>query len=160
MMNNIEKTTITDDIRIESVNETTQTQAKELILQGFMEHFGFLDTSLNPDLNDIIQNYIKEGYIFLVGVLQNEVVCCGALITVNENTGRIVRMSVKKEYRRNGYASQIIDALEEMAKVRGYSKIMLKTLQHWSDAVGFYTAKGYVKDKIEGESITMIKTLS
>lgn len=92
------KPTNTDDLRIESVNESTQTQAKELILQGLKEHFGFLDTSLNPDINDIIQNYIKQGNIYLVGLLQKEVVCSGALITINENTGKIVRMSVKNEY--------------------------------------------------------------
>lgn len=80
----------------------------------------------------------------MVGLLRKEVVCSGALITINENTGRIVRMSVKNEYRRNGYASRIIEALEERARVRGYSKIMLKTIHHWSDAVGFYSAKGYI----------------
>jgi len=149
----------TVELKIESVNESTQTQVKELILQGLEEHFGFLDTSLNPDLNNIIQNYIEQGHIFLVGLIKTEVVCCGALKTVNEDTGRIVRMSVKKEYRRNGYASQIIDALEERAKSKGYSKIMLKTIYRWSDAVGFYTARGYSKANLEGESVTMFKAL-
>ncbi|QHT64113.1 GNAT family N-acetyltransferase [Paenibacillus lycopersici] len=149
-----------DELRIQSVNEHTQTQAREVILQGLKEHFGFLDTSLNPDLNDIMQSYVKQENIFLVGLLRDEVVCCGALRTVNDNTGRIVRMSVKQAYRRNGYASRMIDALEEIASARGYTKIMLKTMHHWSDAVGFYISRGYTEDELEGHSIRMIKSLS
>jgi GNAT superfamily N-acetyltransferase len=85
---------------------------------------------------------------------------------INENTqmhakqlGRIVRMFVKKEYRRNGFASEIIRALETIAVERGYRKIILKTMHHWADAVGFYIRKGYSKGELNGESITMIKTL-
>ncbi|WP_246079195.1 GNAT family N-acetyltransferase [Paenibacillus piri] len=148
-----------DVLTIEFVNDETQIQAKQLILDGLEEHFGFLDTSLNPDLNNIVDHYIKNGNVFLVGLVQGEVVCSGALISVNDNSGRIVRMSVKKTFRRNGFAGIIIRALEQIAKEKGYKSIMLKTIIHWSDAVGFYTSQGYRKSNLEGDSVTMIKTM-
>ncbi|SFM18520.1 Acetyltransferase (GNAT) family protein [Paenibacillus sp. 1_12] len=147
------------DLTIEIVNEHTQMHAKQLILDGMEEHFGFLGTALNPDLNNIIDNYLMQGNTFLVGLIRNEVVCSGALIAVDDNTGRIVRMSVKKECRRYGFASKMIGALETIAEERGYTKIILKTLYHWDDAVGFYISKGYTKGDLNGESITMVKTL-
>jgi GNAT superfamily N-acetyltransferase len=146
-------------LTIEIINENTQMHAKQLILDGMEEHFGFLDTSLNPDLNNIVDYYINQGDTFLVGLIRDEVVCSGALISINDVTGRIVRMSVKKEYRRNGFASEIIRALETVAVERGYNQIILKTMHHWADAVGFYIRKGYSKGDLNGESITMIKTL-
>lgn len=147
-------------LRIEPVRENTRDEAARMILEGLKEHFGFLDTSLNPDLRDIMDSYVSAGHIFLVGVLDGRVVCSGALREVDERTGRIVRMSVRKEFRRNGYASVLLGTLERMAAQRGYATLMLKTIHHWSDAVGFYERMGYARIGLEGESVTMAKRLS
>ncbi|WP_282938440.1 GNAT family N-acetyltransferase [Paenibacillus sp. RC67] len=149
----------TGTLRIEPISEQNQDQVKQFVLDGLAEHFGFLDTSLNPDLHNIIDHYTNQGHVFLVGCVENEAVCCGALIPYDDHTGRIVRMSVKKTYRRHGYASRIIKALEEEATRQGYSGIMLKTLAHWADAVGFYQSKGYEQNRFEGDSVVMTKAL-
>ncbi|TNJ65471.1 GNAT family N-acetyltransferase [Paenibacillus hemerocallicola] len=146
--------------KIEQVREDTRDEAAQLILEGLKEHFGFLDTALNPDLRDIMDSYVSAGHIFLVGVLDGRVVCSGALREVDGHTGRIVRMSVRKAFRRNGYASLLLATLERMALQRGYSTVMLKTIHHWSDAVGFYERMGYARSGLEGESVTMAKRLS
>lgn len=147
-------------LRIEPVRENTQDEAAQMILEGLKEHFGFMDTTLNPDLRDIMDSYVFAGHIFLVGVLDGRVVCSGALRGVDEHTGRIVRMSVRKEYRRNGYATLLLGTLERMALQRGYSTVMLKTIHHWSDAVGFYERMGYIRSGLVGESVKMAKRLS
>jgi GNAT superfamily N-acetyltransferase len=147
-------------LRIEPVRKSSQAEAAQMILEGLKEHFEFLDRSLNPDLRDIMDSYVKAGHIFLVGTLDDRVVCTGALKEVDPDTGRIVRMSVRKAFRRNGYASLLLGTLERMAAQRGYSTVMLKTIHHWSDAVGFYERMGYCKSGLEGESVTMVKRLS
>lgn len=146
-------------ITIGPVQRSNQAEAEEMILEGLKEHFGFLDRSLNPDLRDIMDSYVKAGHIFLVGTLDDRVVCTGALMEVDPDMGRIVRMSVRKAFRRNGYASHLLGTLERMAVQRGYSTVMLKTIHHWSDAVGFYERMGYCKSGLEGESVTMVKRL-
>ncbi|TMV44998.1 GNAT family N-acetyltransferase [Paenibacillus mesophilus] len=146
-------------ITIGPVQRSNQAEAEEMILEGLKEHFGFLDRSLNPDLRDIMDSYVEAGHIFLVGTLEERVVCTGALKEVDPETGRIVRMSVRKEFRRNGYASLLLGTLERMAAQRGYSSVMLKTIHHWSDAVGFYERMGYSKSGLDGESVTMVKRL-
>lgn len=146
-------------LKIVPFSQAYQAEVKDFVLEGLAEHFGFLDTTLNPDLNDIMGHYTNQGHVFLVGLIGDEAVCCGALVPFDKATGRIVRMSVKKAYRRNRYASQIIQALEEEARRRDYSYIMLKTLAHWTDAVGFYTRQGFTTARLEGESVVMTKPL-
>ncbi len=146
-------------LKIEPISEQNQAQVRQFVLDGLAEHFGFLDTTLNPDLHNIIDHYTNQGHVFLVGTVGNEAVCCGALIPYDDHTGRIVRMSVKKTYRRHGYASRIIEALEKFAMHKSYSSIILKTLAHWEDAVGFYQSKGYEQNRLEGDSVVMTKAL-
>ncbi|WP_158289459.1 GNAT family N-acetyltransferase [Paenibacillus flagellatus] len=145
---------------IAPIRESQHLEAKRLVLEGLKEHFGFLDESLNPDLDDIAQSYADKGHVFLTGSVDDRVVCCGALVEADEATGRIVRMSVGKPYRRNGLASRLIDALERKAKERGYTSVMLKTIHDWSDAVGFYESKGYAVVGREGRSVKMAKRLT
>lgn len=147
------------ELVIRDVDESLQHWAKQVVLEGFQEHFGFIDPSLNPDLNAITESYTKQGNVFLVGTVGSEVVCTGALVAVTDRLGRIVRMSVKNQYRRNGFASKMIARLEQIAAQRGYTSIMLKTKRHWSDAVGFYESRGYAIRSTEGDSVTMSKEL-
>lgn len=144
---------------IEPVTESTQEQAKAVVLSGMEEHFGFLDPTLNPDLDRIVSSYLELGHTFLVGRLNGEVVCTGALVGVDADTGRLVRMSVKQEFRRHGYASRMIAILEKLAADKGYSTVMLKTIGDWTDAVGFYEKMGYERSEREGSKVTMVKSI-
>jgi ribosomal protein S18 acetylase RimI-like enzyme len=144
---------------IEEVSEETQEQAKYIVLSGLEESFGFLDDSFNKDLNEIYRIYIDAGNLFLIGKLQSEVICTGALIQEEVNIGRIVRMSVLKNYRGRGYARRILEEIEREAFNKGFNKIVLETTSSWNDAISFYKSHGYKEyDRNEFE-IHMIKDL-
>ena len=55
-----------------------QNEVSGLILKGLEEHWGILDLTKNPDLNDIRSSYGKA--VFLVARLNGKVVGTGALI--------------------------------------------------------------------------------
>ena len=57
--------------------------------------------------------------------------------------GRIVRMSVKKENRRQGLGQLILHHLQLAAQQRHFHKIVLETTQTWLDVVAFYQANGF-----------------
>ena len=120
-----------------------QTAVKQLILAGLADHWGTLDSSLNPDLNDIASSY--QGETFLVVIQGKEIVGCGALVAEEGEmeVGRIVRMSVKKENRRQGIGQLILQHLETATKRRQFRKIVLETTQTWLDVVAFYQANGF-----------------
>ena len=121
-----------------------QPATKQLILDGLAEHWGKLNPTLNPDLNDIARNY--QGETFLVAVQGEQIVGCGALIEEDgreKACGRIVRMSVKTENRRQGIGQLILHHLQIAAQQRYFSKIVLETTQTWKEAITFYQSNGF-----------------
>ncbi|KAA0546921.1 GNAT family N-acetyltransferase [Bacillus sp. BGMRC 2118] len=118
-------------------------KAKELVLKGLEERFGFLDPALNPDLNDITGNYLKEGSVFLIGKENGVLVCTGALSKETQSTGRIVRMSVKSSSRGQGFARKMLHALEEFAVEYGYTRLVLETNNAWQSAIQLYGSEGF-----------------
>ena len=118
-----------------------QAPVKTLILEGFVEHWGFLDENKNPDLADIAQNY-ADG-IFLVAWLDDEIVGTGAFLPRSAKQVEIVRMSVKKELRRQGIGRNILSELCQRAKQVGYGEVILETTASWQGVIDFYLRFGF-----------------
>lgn len=129
------------DLSIQQFTPADQPAAKALILQGLEEHWGALDLSLNPDLNDIAASYATG--VFLCAWLDGELAGTGAIVPEGEGVMRVVRMSVQKERRRMGIASQILIALLSEARRRNGHTVVLETTETWDDAIGFYLRHGF-----------------
>ena len=130
-------------VTIRPFQPADQAAIKQLILDGLADHWGMLDPALNPDLDDIANSY--RGETFLVAVQAGAIVGCGALVEEEGMVGygRIVRMSVKKENRRQGVGQLILRHLQLAAKQRRFRKMVLETTQTWSEVIAFYQAHGY-----------------
>lgn len=122
-----------------------QTAAKQLILAGLAEHWGELDVSLNPDLNDIQTSYIDSGGAFIVVEADGKLVGTGALLSEGEGVARIVRVSVAKDYRRGGLGREITDYLVMLARQMGCAKIVVETTDTWEPAIRLYQSYGFVE---------------
>ena len=121
-----------------------QVAARALILTGLGERWGWIDESLNPDLDDIARHYAPG--LFLVARLDGELVGTCALLPEPETTlptARIVRMSVRRDVRGQGIGRAILTALCDAAVYRGYQQLVLETTSTWTDAIGFYTRYGF-----------------
>ena len=124
------------DVTIEPFQPEDQTMVKNLILAGLAEHWGELNSSKNPDLNDITSTYASGA--FFVAWFKGEIVGTGALIPHSAGIAQIVRMSVAQAMRRKRVATQILHHLIQYAKDHGYQKIVLETTKDWHDAIEFY----------------------
>jgi ribosomal protein S18 acetylase RimI-like enzyme len=144
---------------IEVVSKQTQDQAKNIILSGLQERFGYLDDSYNKDLDDIYHHYMNGANIFLIGRLHNKVICTAALIHEKIHIGRVVRMSVLQEHRRRGYARRMLEEIEMHAHSRGFEKIVLETTNNWYDAISFYESHGYVEYDRNEDEVHLMKEL-
>jgi GNAT superfamily N-acetyltransferase len=128
-------------MEIRPFHPTDQPAAKALIWAGLVEHWGWLDPTLNPDLDDIAASYAAG--VFLVGYEGERLVATGALLPEAEQKGRIVRMSVDGRERRKGYGRALLHALLERAREWGYTQVVLETTTTWADAIHFYEANGF-----------------
>ncbi|MHA1585417.1 MAG: GNAT family N-acetyltransferase, partial [Promethearchaeota archaeon] len=121
------------NLKILTLSSSSQFQARTLILEGLKDRFGWIDYSMNLDLDYILKNYNKPEQIFLTGWIGGLLVATGALIReiIHPNKklkiARIVRMSVSRDYRRMGIAGEILKKLEEYARNFGYHQILLET---------------------------------
>ena len=124
-----------------------QNAARQLILTGLGEHFGFIDETCNPDLDDIVANYIEPGHTFIVAEIEAKLVGTGALITEREGTGRLVRMSVSREYRRKRIGRALVAYLLDIARQQGFTQVVVTTEPDWEDAIRLYKHCGFTEYK-------------
>src|SRR5215469_17385822 len=133
------------ELCIRSFEVGDQEQARWLILQGLGEHFGYIDETLNPDLDDILHNYILPGHVFVVACMEREIVGTGALILHGEGISEMVRISTRKDYRRRGIGQAIVTYLMRRSLLRGDRRIIVKTGATWHDAIHLYQRLDFVE---------------
>jgi ribosomal protein S18 acetylase RimI-like enzyme len=132
-----------------------QAVVRKLILDGLGEHFPVVDATLNPDLDDIRNNYIRQGHAFLVAQLAGQIVGAGALIALDGRIGRIARVSVARGYRRRGIAAQIVTRLVELARERRFRRLVVETNHDWLEPIALYRSSGFQPYGRDEESIHM-----
>ena len=128
-------------VEIRPFDPENQKRVKELLLNVLEEHWGYLDESKNPDLEDIAASY--RDATFLVAWSEGKIVGTGAFIPRSETVVEIVRMSVMKELRRHAIGWQILCELCRRAYHDGYSEVILETTETWKDVIKFYQRFGF-----------------
>jgi ribosomal protein S18 acetylase RimI-like enzyme len=136
-------TTTTDHLTIRPFEAADQKAARRLVLTGLEEHFGLIDETMNPDLDDIQTHYVDPGHTFVLAEIDGQIIGTGALIEEGPNTGRLVRMSVDANYRGRGIGKQLVRYLTDIARERGYTRLVTETNDDWYDAIGLYRACGF-----------------
>lgn len=128
-------------IALHTFQPADQEAVKELILAGLVEHWGFLDPTKNPDLEDIAASYANA--YFLVARLEGKIVGTGALVPRGEGCAEVVRMSVSAAHRRLGLGRTILQALVDHARAAGLQRLVLETTETWEGVVQFYLDFGF-----------------
>jgi len=126
---------------IKPFHPAQQQEVRALILAGLEERWGALDPARNPDLNDIATSYVQAD--FLVALLDDRIVGCGACIPRAPGVGEIARMSVATDMRRHGIGKAILQQLRERAYAAGIRRLILETTATWHDAILFYQRHGF-----------------
>ncbi len=134
-------------MQLEDLDATSHQEVRQLILTGLGDHWGSIDESLNPDLDDMLSTY-AHGRTVVVRSDQGSVVGTGTLVPWTADDGStdaamIVRMSVVRDLRRSGTGRRIVEELVTTARSWGKSRVVLETTSDWTEVVGFYLACGF-----------------
>lgn len=98
------------------------------------------------DLLNIQESYTNRlGCVFLVGLVDNQIIATGALTRLNDHRAKLRRMSVLPEYQGNGCGGAMLARLEEIAREFSYSEILLDTANVLTAAITMYTRAGYTE---------------
>lgn len=136
-----------------------QAPVKALILEGLGEHFPVVDETLNSDLDDIAANYLARGHRFIVAEVDGALVGAGALKVLDRRRGRLVRLSVAKDYRRRGLGQAMVEHLIALARIRGLEQLLVETNHDWRDATALYQRSGFRPYARDETSIHMARGL-
>lgn len=129
--------------RIRPFRPTDQSAAQQLILEGLQEHWGALDPTLNPDLNDIMSSYVQAGHAFFVVEEDGALIGTGGLLMEAPGVGRIVRVSISPAHRRRGLGRAISNHLIAEARRRGCRELLVETTDTWTTAIRLYETCGF-----------------
>lgn len=99
----------------------------------------------DEDLHDIENHYLNNGGEFLVGILDNKIVCMGAFRKKSDTLAEIKRMRVLPGYQRRGFGQMILTRLEQEAVQMGYTELCLDTTTLQAPAQKFYEKNGYIE---------------
>lgn len=136
-----------------------QEQVEQVILQGLGQYFGYIDDTINPDIKDIISNYVLDGHIFRIVEVESKIIGTGAMLVEDNGVGRIVRISVIDDYRRLGVGRLVMEDLFQRAKEKGIKSIVLSTNLGWDSAIRLYESCGFEEYTRDDEEIHMRKIL-
>lgn len=136
-----------------------QDTVRRLILTGLGEHFGWIDETRNPDLDDIAAHYTEFGHTFVVAEMDGEIVGAAALKIEDQTTGRIVRMSVKRDHRRQGIGRALVTHLLDVARRQGFTQVRVSTEPDWHAAIKLYTQCGFKAYGRDDEDIFFVLRL-
>jgi ribosomal protein S18 acetylase RimI-like enzyme len=143
------------EMLIRPFEASDQEATRRLILDGLGEHFGYIDESLNPDLDDIMTSYIVPGHVFVVVLSGSKLVGTGALIIKDDKAGQLVRISVHADHRREGIGRAVVKHLVEIAKKRNLVRVLVETNNDWYDAIGLYKHLGFIEYNRDVGSVYM-----
>jgi ribosomal protein S18 acetylase RimI-like enzyme len=130
-----------------------QAAARALILEGLGEHFGWIDETRNPDVDDIAAHYLAKGHAFVIARSDGELIGTGALLILEDGVGQMVRVSVSRSYRRGGIGAAIARHLLDVARQRGLRRVQVETNNDWYDAIRLYERLGFVEYARDDESV-------
>lgn len=130
-----------NDIKIKPFKNDFQQEARKLILLGLGEHWRQINEQANPDIDDLESSF-RDGF-FLTAWKDNQLVGVGGIKLESEGVYRIQRMSIKKDIRRSGIGTQVLDGLIKWARKAKAQKIVLETTSAWKSAIKFYLEYGF-----------------
>ena len=137
-----------------------QPRVSRLVLEGLGDHFPKVDPTLDPDLNDIAASYIAKGHSFVVAEIESQIVAAGALIDQGDGRGRLARVSVAEEHRRQGIGQAMVNYLLTLAREKGYRQMLVETNHDWTAAITLYQRCGFQPYDRDDVSVHMQLDLS
>jgi len=133
------------DFIIRRYKSSDKEKVKKLYeLSSINSEIGYRSGPWEQDFEDIENTYFNGGE-FLVGLVNNDIVAVGGYRKITDKIGHVRRMRTHPDYRRKGYAQQILKQLENEAKRNGLEELRLRTSKQQKMAQNFYEKNGFKK---------------
>ena len=110
-------------------------------IDGFI--IGIAQHDEEADLLAIEQAYLSGGGEFLVGLIDESAIAMGGFQRLSDTQAELRRMRIHREFRGQGYGTQMLRELERLAYQRGIRTLLLETAIARPLTLAFYQKHGY-----------------
>jgi GNAT superfamily N-acetyltransferase len=119
--------------------------ATRLLLRYFDELRERFPSGFDPGEEGMRQldSFAAPSGTFLVAIIGDDAVACGAMRRLSDDTAELKRMWVSPDVRGRGVGRSLLEALEEVGRAMGYRRLRLDTSAHLPEAVQLYRAAGF-----------------
>lgn len=114
-------------------------------LSSIYSEIGYRKGPWEEDFDDMENHY--AGGEFFVGYIGKTMVAMGGYRRTSDSQGQVRRMRVHPDFRRKGYAQQILAKIEESARENSLSELTLKTSTQQQMAQHFYEKNGFAQNQ-------------
>ena len=94
-------------------------------------------------LSEATDSFHPSAGLFVIATLGDDVVGCGGIHWIDEETAEIRRMWVDSEHRGIGLGKRLLGHLEDEARSSGRTRVVLDTNGSLTEAISMYRALGY-----------------
>ena len=101
-----------------------------------------------------VERVFQPGVLFFIARLEGEAVGCGG-VSFEDGLAEVKRMYVRPRARGRGVAQAIVARLEDEARARGVSRLVLETGDVRHAAMRFYERAGFIRCGVFGAYATM-----
>ncbi|GAA1509321.1 GNAT family N-acetyltransferase [Sphaerisporangium rubeum] len=108
------------------------------------------------DMPRIIEIYLADRGEFLVGEVDGRIMAMGALRRVDDETAEVCRLRVHPDFQRRGFATRMLEALEEAAARLGYTWLRGDTTLAQGAALELYRKFGWQEVRREQQGGLMV----
>lgn len=150
--------TITNSILIRPIERKDNSQVQKIILEVMGEYacIGESFSSSDPEVLDMYEAYQGTRSAFYVISDNYKILGVGGLGPLkggSSDTCEIRKMYFLNELRGKGFGRQLMDIILEKAKVLGYKKVYLETVERMERANKLYKAYGFkLLDSNQGDT--------
>jgi len=145
-------------------------QVHELFANGLIEFAGenghgvrrYVDSALKEDKKDIPTQYQAHfgGNFWVAEFLDVLIGHVGIQPTDKEGEAELRRMSVSSHWRRRGVGRCLLRTTENFCRSRGYSRIVLSTVDFLKPALAMYRNNDYILVKVESYGVPPVDKIN
>jgi GNAT superfamily N-acetyltransferase len=132
--------------------------------QDFLNLVKMLDDELwhrYPEIQHLYKEHARIDFVetVVIAYFNEQPVACGCFLTHDKEQVEVKRMFVHPEHRGKGFATTVLNELEQWARELGYTKSILETGHKQPEAINLYTRSGYQLTKKFGPYIKLEESL-
>lgn len=133
-----------EDFKIINYEEKYFNETTKFLNEVAVNEFGFDDWKSYFDTGRFLQLNSNRDYFGIALNKNDEIIgTIGLTQDYEYKTGKLHSLYVKKEYRKNGIATNLYHLCENFAKENDYDNIILHTYLEFTEAIKFYKKRGF-----------------